>query len=82
ATRNTFHESDGKLLEITSSASRSEQSEGTYVSDIIMPLLRSSLGSLLNGSICLSTAERQNIASRNSRMDKERIEKKPNIMGL
>ncbi|CAG8720769.1 13221_t:CDS:2, partial [Acaulospora morrowiae] len=34
----------------TSSISRSERSEGTYISDIITPLLRSSLGDLLNGS--------------------------------
>ena len=47
-----------------SSASLSEQSEGTYISDIIMPLLRSCWGNLLNGDICLSTAERQSIASK------------------
>ncbi|CAG8561819.1 23745_t:CDS:2 [Gigaspora rosea] len=88
ATRNIFHdktwkESDRKLLEITertlntllssipipNSVSRSEQSEGTYISDIIMPLLRFSLGNLLNGSTCL-------------RVDKERMEKIPDIMGL
>ncbi|CAG8461134.1 8587_t:CDS:2, partial [Scutellospora calospora] len=72
-------------LAFESSVSRSEQSERTYISDIIMPLLRSSLGNLLNGNICLSTAERQSIASkarRNAGVDKERIGKKPDIMGL
>ncbi|CAG8618848.1 11710_t:CDS:2 [Ambispora gerdemannii] len=38
------------------STSRSEQSEGTYVTDVIIPLLRSSLGGDI---VCLSTAERQ-----------------------
>ncbi|CAH1771317.1 2734_t:CDS:1, partial [Entrophospora sp. SA101] len=40
---------------------------------------------LLNGSICLSTAERQSIASkarRNAGVVKERMGKKPDIMGL
>ncbi|CAG8642303.1 2523_t:CDS:2, partial [Paraglomus occultum] len=68
-----------------SSISRSEQSEGTYISDIILPLLRSSLGDLLNGNICLSTAERQSLASkarRNAGAVGERMGKKPDIMGL
>ncbi|RHZ84692.1 hypothetical protein Glove_78g101 [Diversispora epigaea] len=68
-----------------SSISRSEQSEGTYISDIIMPLLRSSLRDLLNGDICLSTAERQSLASkarRNAGVVEERMGKKPDIMGL
>ncbi|CAG8769446.1 hypothetical protein C2G38_684751 [Gigaspora rosea] len=59
-----------------SSVSLSEQSEGIYISDIIMPLLRSNLGNLLNGSICLSTAEHQSIASktrRNAGVGKERM---------
>ncbi|KAG9301859.1 hypothetical protein G9A89_004538 [Geosiphon pyriformis] len=67
------------------SISRSEQSEGTYISDIILPLLRSSLGDLHNGSICLSTAERQSLASkaqRNAGAVRERMGKKPDIMGL
>src|SRR5688572_8744398 len=68
-----------------SSISRSEQSEGTYISDIILPLLRSSLCDLLNGNISLSTAERQSIASkarRNAGVAEERMEKKPDIMGI
>ena len=68
-----------------SSASRSEQSEGTYVSDVLLPLLRSSLSDLLNGNICLSTAERQSIASkarRNAGVTEERMGKKPDIMGM
>ncbi|CAG8723368.1 4375_t:CDS:2, partial [Dentiscutata heterogama] len=38
--------------------SRNEQNEGTYISDVIMPLLRATLRNLPNGHICLSTAER------------------------
>ncbi|CAG8733594.1 21904_t:CDS:2, partial [Racocetra persica] len=41
---------------------RNEQSEGTYISDVIMPLLRATLSNLPNGHICLSTAERQSLA--------------------
>ncbi|CAG8661812.1 1212_t:CDS:2, partial [Paraglomus occultum] len=33
----------------STSASRSEQSEGTYITDVIVPLLRSTLGNLPNG---------------------------------
>ncbi|CAG8609586.1 8509_t:CDS:2 [Paraglomus occultum] len=64
------------------STSRSEQSEGTYVTDVIIPLLRSSLGGDI---VCLSTAERQSLASkarRSIRVDEERMGKKPDIMGL
>ena len=43
---------------------RSSQSEGTYITDIVVPLLRASLDDLPNGSICMSTAERQSIASK------------------
>ncbi|CAG8765682.1 17928_t:CDS:2, partial [Rhizophagus irregularis] len=43
--------------------SRSEQSKGTYIADVIIPLLQTSLSNLLNGAICLSTAERQSIAN-------------------
>src|SRR5688572_32644735 len=67
------------------STSRSEQSKGTYVADVIIPLLRVSLSDLLNGAICLSTAERQSIASkaqRNLGIIGERMGKKPDIMGL
>ena len=67
------------------STSRSEQSEGTYVADVIIPLLRASLSGLPNGSICLSTAERQSLASkarRNLGINEERMGKKPDIMGL
>ncbi|CAJ0843190.1 19380_t:CDS:2 [Entrophospora sp. SA101] len=45
-----------------SSVSRSEQSEGTYISDIIMPLLRSSLGDLLNDQ-AISHPPRNNYSS-------------------
>ncbi|CAG8447442.1 5179_t:CDS:2, partial [Dentiscutata heterogama] len=45
-------------------ASCSEQSEGTYVTEVIIPLLRSSLGNLPNGCIALSTAERESLASK------------------
>jgi hypothetical protein len=68
-----------------SSILRGEQSEGTYISDIILPLLRSALRGLLNGNICLSTAERQSIASkarRNAGVAEERMGKKPDIMGI
>ena len=67
------------------STSRSEQSEGTYVADVIIPLLRASLSGLPNGSICLSTAERQSLASkarRNLGINEERMGKKPDVMGL
>ena len=67
------------------STSRSEQSEGMYVADVIIPLLRASLSGLPNGSICLSTAERQSLASkarRNLGINEERMGKKPDIMGL
>ena len=67
------------------SISRSEQSEGTYIADVIIPLLRTSLSDLPNGAICLSTAERQSIASkarRNLGIIGERMGKKPDIMGL
>jgi hypothetical protein len=67
------------------STSRSEQSEGTYMADVIIPLLRTSLSDLPNDAICLSTAERQSIASkarRNLGIIGERMGKKPDIMGL
>ncbi|CAJ0834933.1 11527_t:CDS:2 [Entrophospora sp. SA101] len=59
----------GTLCEIwnnpafTTSASHSEQSEETYITDVIIPLLQSSLGGLPNGCICLSTSEYQSLAS-------------------
>ncbi|CAG8612612.1 6284_t:CDS:2, partial [Paraglomus brasilianum] len=37
------------------SSTRKEQNEGTYVTDVIMPLLRASLEDMPNGRICLST---------------------------
>ncbi|CAG8652043.1 10617_t:CDS:2, partial [Paraglomus occultum] len=67
------------------STSRNQQSEGTYVTDVIVPLLRASLENLPNGYICLSTAERQSIASkarRNKRLSGERMGKKPDVMML
>ncbi|GES81253.1 hypothetical protein GLOIN_2v1776328 [Rhizophagus clarus] len=69
----------------TTSESRSKQSEGTYVTDIIVPLLRATLGDLPSGYICLSTAERQSLASKarkNAGTDKERMGKKPDVMVL
>jgi len=70
---------------ITTSESRSKQSEGTYVTDVIVPLLRATLGDLPSGHICLSTAERQSLASKarkNAGADKERMGKKPDVMVL
>ncbi|RIA78819.1 hypothetical protein C1645_842264 [Glomus cerebriforme] len=58
-------------------------SEGTYVTNVIVPLLRATLEDLPNGCICLSTAERQSLASKarkNSRTNKERMGKKPDVM--
>ncbi|RHZ49320.1 hypothetical protein Glove_522g51 [Diversispora epigaea] len=68
---------------------RSTQSEGTYVTDIIVPLLRASLEDLPSGAIFLSTAERQSIASKTRRssssneersIQKNLIGKKPDVM--
>ncbi|CAG8556483.1 9652_t:CDS:2 [Acaulospora morrowiae] len=70
---------------------RSSQSEGTYITDVIVPLLRSGLDDLPNGSICMSTAERQSMASkirkslgvneeRSSCPPKVPIGKKPDVM--
>ncbi|UZN99410.1 uncharacterized protein OCT59_000684 [Rhizophagus irregularis] len=67
------------------STSRNKQSEGTYITDVIVPLLRASLANLPNGYICTSIAERQSIASKirkNKGIDRERIGKKPDIMGI
>ncbi|PKY35636.1 hypothetical protein RhiirB3_456744 [Rhizophagus irregularis] len=36
------------------STSRNKQSEGTYITDVIVPLLRASLANLPNGYICTS----------------------------
>ena len=72
-------------LAFETSASRNEQSEETYISDIIMLLLRASLGDLPNGYIFLSTAERQSLASKariDNRTGKEKMGKKPDIMAL
>ncbi|RGB29162.1 hypothetical protein C1646_818666 [Rhizophagus diaphanus] len=43
----------------TTSEMRSSQSEGTFLTDVIVPLLRAGLGDLPNGTVCLSTAERK-----------------------
>ena len=70
---------------------RSSQSEGTFLTDVIVPLLRAGLGDLPNGTVCLSTAERQSIASktrkslgsneeRSSQTPKTPIGKKPDVM--
>ncbi|RHZ59978.1 hypothetical protein Glove_360g17 [Diversispora epigaea] len=73
----------------TTSEIRSTQSEGTYVTDIIVPLLRASLENLPNGSIFLSTAERQSMTSKARKSfgsNEERlthkipIGKKPDVM--
>ncbi|CAJ0836166.1 14465_t:CDS:2, partial [Entrophospora sp. SA101] len=61
------------------------QSEGTYITDVIMPLLRASLGDLPNDRICLSTAERQSLASKARRNDgtgRKKMGKKPDVMAL
>ncbi|CAB4439295.1 unnamed protein product [Rhizophagus irregularis] len=75
-----------------SSEIRSNQSKGTYIMDVIVPLLRASLGALPNNNnICLSTAERQSIASKarrnfekdkvqGSQSSKTRLGKKPDVM--
>lgn len=67
------------------STSRNQQSEGTYVTDVIVPLLRASLKNLPNDYVCLSTAERQSLASkarRNIGVEGERMGKKPDVMML
>ncbi|RHZ69783.1 hypothetical protein Glove_278g37 [Diversispora epigaea] len=73
----------------TTSKIRGTQSEGTYVTDIIVPLLQASLEDLPNGSIFLSTAERQSMASKACKSfgsNEERpthrtpIGKKPDVM--
>ncbi|RIB05617.1 hypothetical protein C2G38_2219192 [Gigaspora rosea] len=59
------------------STSRNQQSEGTYIADIIVPLLRTNLENLPNGYVCLSTAERQSLASkarRNIGVEEERMD--------
>ncbi|KAF0558592.1 hypothetical protein F8M41_008514 [Gigaspora margarita] len=56
-----------------------------HITDVVVILLRASLENLPNGYICLSTAERQSLASktrRNIGVDQERIGKKPDVMGL
>ncbi|CAG8511144.1 3647_t:CDS:2, partial [Gigaspora margarita] len=64
----------------SSSMARSEQSEGTYITDVVMPLLRASLSGLPNVPICLSSTERQSLASKTRKNG--RIEKKPDLMAL
>ncbi|CAB4381326.1 unnamed protein product [Rhizophagus irregularis] len=70
---------------------RSSQSEGTYITDVIVPLLRAGLEDLPNGTVCLSTAEWQSIASktrkslgsneeRTTHPQKTPIGKKPDVM--
>ncbi|CAB5203919.1 unnamed protein product [Rhizophagus irregularis] len=59
------------------STSRNKQSEGTYITDVIVPLLCASLANLPNGYICTSIAERQSIASKirkNKGIDGKRID--------
>jgi hypothetical protein len=74
-----------------SSEMRNNQSEGTYITDVIVPLLRASLRGLPNGNICLSTAERQSVASKArrsfekdeeqvSQSSRSRLGKKPDVM--
>ncbi|RHZ89334.1 hypothetical protein Glove_16g109 [Diversispora epigaea] len=62
-------------LAFASSEIRGIQSKGTYVTDIIVPLLRASLEDLPNGDIFLSTAERQKRSTH-----KTPIGKKPDVM--
>ncbi|CAH1770131.1 11739_t:CDS:2, partial [Entrophospora sp. SA101] len=69
----------------TTSTSCNQQSEGTYIMDVIIPLLQASLGDLPNGGICLSTSEQQSLESkarRNLATNENRIGKKPDVMGL
>ncbi|CAG8837873.1 40624_t:CDS:2 [Gigaspora margarita] len=72
----------------STSTARNMQSKGTYITDVIIPLLRATFGDLPNGTICLSSAERQSFASKvrrnkkNDKTDKEKIGKKPDIMAL
>ncbi|CAG8651691.1 24294_t:CDS:2, partial [Racocetra persica] len=58
----------------------------TYIADVVMPLLRASLEDMPDGNICLSSADRQSLASkfrRNlSEVSKEQMGKKPNVMAL
>ncbi|RHZ47830.1 hypothetical protein Glove_566g52 [Diversispora epigaea] len=72
-----------------SSEIRGTQSEGTYVTDIIISLLQASLEDLPNSDIFLSTAERQSMASKARKSfgpNEERsthktpIGKKPDVM--
>ncbi|GBB87583.1 hypothetical protein RclHR1_14040004 [Rhizophagus clarus] len=68
-----------------SNVSCSEQSEETYISDILLPLLCLSLSVLLHGNICLSTVERQSIANKarqSAEVIGEQIGKKPDIMEM
>ncbi|CAG8813430.1 11180_t:CDS:2, partial [Racocetra persica] len=55
-------------------------SKGTYVADVVMPLLRATLEDFPDGNLCLSTAERQSLASKAQR--NPRIEKKLDVMVL
>ncbi|CAG8729675.1 251_t:CDS:2, partial [Funneliformis mosseae] len=85
-----WKESETDLVKITERIlgiiiSHSEQSEETYIADVIIPLLRTSLSDLPNGAICLNTAKCQSITSkarRNLRIIGEWMGKKPDIMGL
>ena len=44
--------------------SRNEQNKGTYITDVIIPLLQASLSRLLNGNICLNMTECQSLVSK------------------
>ncbi|CAG8797122.1 44526_t:CDS:2, partial [Gigaspora margarita] len=62
------------------SMARSEQSEGTYITDT---LFRASLSGLPNGPICLNSAERQSLASKaRKNLYRGRIGKKPDLIAL
>ncbi|RIA82854.1 hypothetical protein C1645_834718 [Glomus cerebriforme] len=76
----------GIIRGFENSTTRKEQSEGTYITDVVMPLLRASLEDMPNGKTCLSIAERQSLASKVRRnsgdISKERMGKKPDAMLL
>ncbi|CAG8575266.1 1880_t:CDS:2, partial [Paraglomus brasilianum] len=97
--KNVFHnrrwkESDSTLVQVgeiwsnpafATRTSRREQSEGTYITDVIIPLLRASLVDLPIDHICLSTAERQSAASkarRKAEVGSGRRGKSPDIMAI
>ncbi|RHZ89943.1 hypothetical protein Glove_9g205 [Diversispora epigaea] len=65
--RNIVHNKEEKIwnnLAFTTSEIQDTQSKETYVTNIIVPLLRASLEDLPNGNIFLSTAKQQSMTSK------------------